>query len=193
MNSLILQPTTTAEWQALVKEAEQRGHVHLSEDLESYLIFLLIRFTGRPELIKSVVGMEFLQSSEALGQKKLEGLRDVGDKSLLLTGFFPGRAQSSHVRISYFVKIGQSAYAALATLNKQNLAKLYVELCQGFVVLMDVLHTIREQAGYSAGLTPLQAEELWSDLSSPHALEVLRRYTKSTLIQTRSGTDGCFH
>jgi hypothetical protein len=178
MKPLILQPTETAQWQALVKEAEQHSHLTLSEDLESYLTFLLIRFTGKPEMAKSVLALDFLHSLEQAGSKKLAALRDVGDQSLLVAGFFPGRAQKKHVRISYFVKLGQNAYSSLADLSKQNIGKLYTELCEGFVGLMDLLQMIREQADATVALTPLQAEELWSDLASPHALAVLQRHTQ---------------
>lgn len=190
MKSFILQPTGIAEWQALVKEAEQQGHVKLSEDLESYLTFLLIRFVGKPEMAKSVLALDFLQSLEQVGQKKLAALREVGDQSLLVAGLFPGRAQKKHVRISYFVKLGQNAYASLADLSKQSIGELYAELCEGFVALMDLLQMIREQAGAAVALTPLQAEELWSDLASQHALTVLRRYTqqKSCVYSARYTT-----
>lgn len=184
MNTLILQPTVIADWQALVKEAEDASHYSLSEDLESYLVFLLMRFMGKPEIAKSVLALDFLHSLEQVGQqKKVLQLHEVGDKCLLFAGLFPGRAEQRHVRISYFVELGQSAYAELATLNKQKLAELYLALEEGFVMLMDVLHVIREFAGEQTGLTPLQAEELWCDTGSVHALTVLRRTTTAMLLQ----------
>jgi hypothetical protein len=182
MNNLILEPTITAEWQALVREAEDANHHLLSEDLESYLVFLLTRFTAKPEIAQSVLALDFLHGLEQLGQKKLEQLRDVGDKSLLFAGLFPGQAERRRVRVGYFVEIGQSAYAVLATLYSQQRAELYASLEKGFVALMDVLQVIRELTNQSAGLTLLQAEELWSDTRSPHALAILRRNTQGWLM-----------
>lgn len=186
MNHLILQPTITAQWHALVKEAENNSHLALGEELESYLVFLLVRFTAKPEIAKSVLGLDFLRTSHALGQQKQYELREVADKCLLIAGLFPGRAQRRRVRISYFVELGQSAYTVLATLSKQKLAELYQSLGEGFVPLMDTLHGVRELTNEEAGLTPLQAEELWSDTASPHALAVLRRYTRAMSLKSDS-------
>lgn len=183
MSSIILQPTAAAQWQTLVKEAESSSHLLLSEDLESYLVFLLIRFTNKPEVAKSVLALEFLQSAETTGEKQRDGLREVGDKCLLFAGLFPGRAQRRRVRISYFVQLGQNAYATLANYCQQNLAELYKALGQDFVSLMDVLHVVRELSSEAEPLTPLQAEELWQDTASPHALSVLRRSTKAIPVR----------
>lgn len=182
MNALIIEPTAAAEWQTLVKEAENANHQTLSEDLESYLVFLLGRFTGKPEIANSVLALDFLHGLEQNGYKKIEQLRDVGDKALLFAGLFPGRAQQRRVHISYFVEIGQSSYTTLATYCRQTLAELYSELGKEFIALMDILHVIRELTDQTAGLTPLQAEELWSDTKSAHALAVLRRSTTGVLM-----------
>jgi hypothetical protein len=182
MNTLILEPTTTAEWKTLVKEAEDANHYSLSEDLESYLVFLLTRFTGKPEIANSVLALDFLRSLEHTGQLRNEALRDVGDKSLLFAGLFPGRADKRCVKISYFVDVGRNAYSALATLSQNTMSELYVALGKSFVVLMDVLQVMRELADQASGLTSLQAAELWHDTHSRHALAVLQRTTKAMAL-----------
>lgn len=189
MSHLILQPTITAQWQTLVKEAESNSHLVLSEELESYLVFLLVRFTIKPEIAKSVLGLDFLHCAHATGQQKHDELRDVGDKCLLIAGLFPGRAQRRRVHISYFVELGQSAYTVLGNMSKQKLAELYQSLGEGFVSLMDTLHGVRELTGNVGTLTPLQAAELWQDTASPHALEVLRHYTNAVALKNDVSLD----
>ncbi len=174
MSTIVLEPTIIAQWQALVKEAESAGRLVLPEDLESYLVFLLMRFMERPELAKSVLAMEYLWAFDSPVLQAVR-LQDVGDKCLLLAGLFPEQAARKRVQISYFVALGQGAYSAVASLSKIEMAKLYQALQQGFVELMDVLHVIRELAGQR--LTPLQAESLWSEVKSPHALRILQSYT----------------
>lgn len=181
MSALVLEPTITAQWLGLIKEAESSSHLSLQEDLESYLVFLLVRFTQRPELAKSVLAMEYLQGfNGAAGQSAK--LQDVGDKCLLLAGLFPESAERKRVRISYFVELGQGAYSSVAELSKIEMAKLYHALCYDFVNLMDILHAARELAGNQ--ITPLQAESLWTDVKSTHALQVLRQYTQGLLISS---------
>ena len=51
MKSLVLQPTDTAQWHALVAEAQHACQHTLTETLESYLVFMLMRFTGRHDLV----------------------------------------------------------------------------------------------------------------------------------------------
>lgn len=182
MTSIVLQPSITAQWYALVKDAEHNSHLNLTEDLESYLVFLLVRFNAKPEIAKSIMGLEFLNAHHLTGRHQHEHLRDVGDKCLLYAGLFPGRAERRRVKVSYFVELGQSAYSALSMLTRQKIAELYASLGEGFVALMDVLHAIRKLTDESAGLTPIQAVELWEDVGSVHALQLLRRHTSAHAI-----------
>ncbi|MBS0357861.1 MAG: hypothetical protein JSS53_01120 [Proteobacteria bacterium] len=181
MGSFILHPTDTAQWQALVHEAQSARSLILGDELESYLVFMLIRFSTQPEIAKSILATEFLEGLESLGQKKHDLLRNLGDKCLLFSGFFPGVAEHRHVKISYFVNLGQSAYHTLSDLVPKD-TKLFERLCEGFVSLMDVLQTMKSLSKDQTLLSPLEATELWLDTKSQHALDTLRRYTKSTPI-----------
>ena len=49
MSRLILEPTSQAQWQTLVHEAQTACDRNLDETLESYLVFLLMRFADKPE------------------------------------------------------------------------------------------------------------------------------------------------
>lgn len=144
MESLILHPTATAQWQALVEEAEQASSIYLSEELESYLVFLLMRFAENPMVAQSIMATDFLESFHQLKLLKQEGLRDVGDKCLLFSGLFPGTACRRRVRISYYVKLGQTAYLSLSTSYFNKLSELFASLGDQFVGLMDILQTMRD-------------------------------------------------
>jgi hypothetical protein len=165
MEPLILKPSPTALWQTLVAEAEDTVSIHLNEELESYLVFLLMRFVKDPEILKSVLATDFLTSLKKLRHEP-EELRAVGDKCLLFSGFFPGRAKHCRVRVSYFVKLGQSAYGSLSLLPASSQAALFAKLRLHFVCLMDILHTIRDNKHDDNFLDLLQAEELWQDTHS---------------------------
>ena len=159
MASLILHPTSMAQWYALLYEAQRSASIHLQEDLESYLVFLLMRYTQQPALANSVLGLEFLhsyQSAQDTNQPHL--LKDVGDKCLLYAGLFPGRAKKRRVKISYFVKLGQTAYSTLSNYEPSQEA-LFIRLCHEFPQLMDVLHATRDASPTANDL--LDAIELW--------------------------------
>lgn len=92
-------------------------------------------------------------------------MREVGDHCLLFTGLFPQLAERRLVRISYFVGIGRNSYRQLAALLDRGVASMYGHLSETFIVLMDILHAMRELGGETL-LTPIQAMELWQQTGS---------------------------
>lgn len=165
MQSLILEPTSQSQWQALVQEAQASCDRRLDETLESYLVFLLMRFCKQPHCTSRIIAEDYLNSQACTGEMRIERLRDVGDHCLLFSGMFPQIAERRLVRVSYFVEIGQSAYWQLSDTLDRGFASVYKHLSEAFVVLMDVLHAMRELGG-DAVLTPFQAMDLWTDTGS---------------------------
>jgi len=143
MANLVIQPTSTAQWHALVNEAETASHQHLDEEMQSYLVFLLMRFSHNPSLLAKALGIEFLESLLVEGQYRQTRLQDVGDQCLLVTGLFPGQVQKRLVEEQYFVAIGRSAYSTLASGAMQATAQMFVHLAECFVNLMEVLQAMR--------------------------------------------------
>jgi hypothetical protein len=178
MESLILYPTATAQWHALVHEASTNSGIHFSEDVESYLVFLLMRFINRADLNNDALALEFLSSITAEGNKREQALRDLGDKCLLFSGLFPNQAEKRSVNVSYFVKLGKSAYDILAELHEKS-GQLFVILSREFVHLMDVLLSIRINTG-TLQLSPLQLHELWHETQSQQAKQQLSKLTTNT-------------
>lgn len=143
MKQLILHPTDISQWHALVNEAQAATRLILNENTESYLVFLLMRFSQGPRLIESVVALDFLESMRKPRQLQMELLRDVGDKSLLFCGLFPGIAKQRHVSLSYFSDMGQAAYLTIGELQDNQTAALYFQLSAQFITLQQVLQAMR--------------------------------------------------
>jgi len=181
MRKMVLEPTSLAQWHALIEEARASSSVALSEDLQSYLIFLLMRFSKNPEVATSVLALDFLQNIKKLKTENQQALRDVGDKCLLSAGLFPGRAKR-RVQLSYYVELGQQAYSSVSVYHKNQLSELFSNLCYHFVGLMDVLHAVRELDTSTHLLDLLEAEDLWNTTQSEHALKVLRQSTTGFFI-----------
>ena len=176
MNKLVLQPTATAQWHDLVNEAQQAAHCQLDESLESYLVFLLERFSRRPDMLSRILGRDYLETCSRVGHQR-DSLRDIGDHCLLFSGLFPQIAERRLVKISYFVSLGRSAYLRIATDwydSEQQINELYAGLAQGFVQLMDILQAIRGlDEEYRERLKPIQAFELWQETGSRQAYQML--------------------
>ncbi len=177
-------PLLTAQWNKLVLEAEEAIHIHLDEDLESYLVFLLMRFHSRPEIAKSVMALEYLEGLQASGQMRREQMRSVGDQCLLYSGLFPQRARRSRVTIGYYVDLGRSAYRNLAEDEQSALAETFTKLASHFVPLMDTLQALRSFGMESSLLDPLAAAELWQESGSRYARAALESVTgKEPVLQ----------
>lgn len=173
MRELILEPTASAQWHALLTEAENCARIVLPEALKSYLIFLLTRFATDTRLPSVIAAEEFLATFELDGQQRQEKLRDVGDTCLLFAGLFPQRAEKRRVKISYFVELGQSSYCVLSQLKQTSLAQLFAELSHSFVAMMDVLLNCRQLPPQL--LSPFAALELWQDTGSQFAEQALHK------------------
>ena len=170
MSRLILEPTPQAQWQSLLHEAQSACHHRLDESLESYLVFLLMRFTDRPECLARIMAEDYLQSQSLHGEQRAERLREVGDHCLLFSGLFPQQAERRLVHVSYFVNIGRGSYQQLSASLDRGWASVYHHLSEAFVVLMDILHAMRGLGG-EAVLTPIQAMDLWAETGSRRSYE----------------------
>ena len=166
-HNLILEDSEVAQWHSLVRQAEQEYGSFLDESMESYLVFTLMRFMKNQNLATQAVALDYLKAHGLPKSLRLDQLRDIGDQCLLLSGLYPKRAERRLVRVSYYVNIGRSAYQHLSEGMQQTTAELYRQLAETFIMLMDLLQTIREFS--SPVLQPIQTHELWSDTGSLRA------------------------
>lgn len=143
MSTLILHPTDLSQWHAFVNEAQASTQLILNENTESYLVFLLMRFSQKSQLMDSILAMDFLHAQHTSSRKQIEFLRDLGDKSLLFCGLFPGMASRRHVSIDYFKDMGRSAYLTLSELQAADLGVLYSQLSDQFDEMQRVLQAMR--------------------------------------------------
>ena len=143
MRQLILHPTETSQWHALVLEAQASTRLILNENTESYLVFLLMRFCHARGLLDSVLALDFLHAMNTSKQHKIQSLQELGDKSLLFSGLFPGMAVKRQVSLTYFIELGQAAYLSVGELyDEPQLAGLYYELSQKFLTLQQILQAM---------------------------------------------------
>ena len=135
---------TSAEvWQSLVQEAYGQTGRRLDESSESHLVFLLLRYQGDALLLSRTQGMDWLEAQMHAGRARVEALRDVGDRCLLLAGLFPGVAERRLVTVDYFVALGHSAYQGVADAARHASASLYAHLARGYRELVRTLAAIR--------------------------------------------------
>lgn len=142
MNTLILHPTALSQWHALINEAQASTHLILDEPTESYLVFLLMRFTEGRRLMDSVIALDFVEAMRRSQNRQAELLRDIGDKSLLFCGLFPGMARRRHVSTDYFSDMGQAAYLSAGELQANEWSRLCLRLGAEFSALKRILQAM---------------------------------------------------
>ncbi len=181
--SKILVESNIAQWQRLVLEAQEITQSPLSEDLESYLVFMLMRNINNSDINSKVMAVEYINSIKSHGTERELRLREVGDQCLLFSGLFPQRAQRRHMKVKYYVDLGRTAYLHLAEDLTAGVAKLYQQLSDSFVYIMDTLLAIRSMTEKQQQQDVLLAFELWQDINSQHSFRMLQQnLTKNTIV-----------
>lgn len=173
MPRIHVEPTATAEWHTLVQAAGEACGTHLDESVEAYLVFMLMRFSGRTGIGRRALALELLQGLQNPEGPGAVRLRDTGDECLLVCGLFPQRARRRRVPFSYYVDLGRGAYDTLARSGAASDAEPFEALAEGFLRLMELLQAMR--AGDPAQrLGPLEAAELAQQTGSRAAWERAR-------------------
>jgi hypothetical protein len=171
--SLVLHPTSTSQWHELVREAASSAEHELDEELESYLVFLLMRFMNNRAIASRTLAVEYLHGQLERGTVRRERLRDVGDHCLLFSGLFPKLAERRRVRLSYFIDLGRGAYHQLSAELSHSLSETFASLSASFVDLMDVLQAMRRVSLEESALQPIEAFDLWSATGSRTAFNII--------------------
>lgn len=147
MRRFVLHPTPTAQWHSLVCEAEVASNIYLDEELQSYLVFLLMRYLDKPGMAAKILALDYIDSMLSTGLRKEEKLRDVGDVCLIHAGLFPDRARRKRVSEQYFIELGCGAYQQLSVVVENQIADLYYRLSRSFLPIRDLLQAMSNLEG----------------------------------------------
>lgn len=160
MREIVTGGTATELWHGLVREGERRAQAALDDEVESYLVFALMRHVGDAPLAHRIMALEFLETLLRDGRAREAALRDVGDRCLLIAGLYPDLARRRRVSLRYFVDLGQGAYDQLGQELRAALADLYAALARQFAKLVRVLLEVRKLSGDWHGLAPIDRHAL---------------------------------
>lgn len=129
----------TGLWHELVREGEARAETRLPEPVEAYLVFLLMRHLRDGALAGRTMALEWLHALDLAGRARADALRDVGDRCLLLAGWYPKLAERRRVSPDYFAAIGRSAYGEVAGTAGGGYGDLFAELAGAYRAMVRVL------------------------------------------------------
>lgn len=129
----------------VVSDALTAVDLEASQPASWYLVGLLGDFT-KARLTDEPLGLKLATPAEDAGTR-VRNLKQVGDTSLYVAGFFAESLSRSLVDVDYYVGIGQSAYAQLARslAASKSIGEVYEELADKFPQFVDVLAEVRKR------------------------------------------------
>lgn len=132
----------------VVTDALSAVDLDASEPASWYLVGLLGDFT-KARLTDEPLGLKLAAPVEDAGER-MRTLKQVGDTSLYVAGFFAESLSRTLVDVDYYVGLGQSAYGQLArsfggTRSNRSIGEVYEELAEKFPKFVDVLMQVRKR------------------------------------------------
>lgn len=152
-SGVILKPDLTEFFHHEVSEARTDLGIELSEHTEFYLVNLLCEFsrTGvSPAPGDEPLALLYKRALEAELAERMRILKELGDLSLYVAGFFVEFIERSLVDLDYYISMGGNAYHNVSDLvgmqrGGEHLASIYEQLARRFTVLVELLHEVSDR------------------------------------------------
>ena len=123
----------------LVEGALAHQRLNAGELTSYYVVNLLTGFLQRPAGDDAPLAIRLAQALESGGLQQRTTLKEIGDLSLFVSGFFSDSLRRKLVDVDYYVSIGGCAYNALSRVDSDTLSPVFGELSEKFVGFVDVL------------------------------------------------------
>ncbi|MBK9031400.1 MAG: hypothetical protein IPL61_08690 [Myxococcales bacterium] len=114
-----------------------------------YLVSLMGEFT-RARLPDTPLALRLAEASVASPAERVRTLKEVGDTSLYVAGFFAESLSRKLVDVDYYVGLGRGAYAQLAGQLSGSLTEVYGELAENFPEFVEVLAEVRRRVDFAS-------------------------------------------
>ena len=166
----------TEYFRELVESALQRQHLAAGELTSFYLVNLLagfVHFNTSPAAATEPLGIRLAQALQAAGARQRDGLRQVGDLSLFISGFFADSLNRRLVDVDYYIQLGACAYGSLARNGDAVLGDVFDELAGKFPAFVDVLSEISERTAATSNSDLLRLYEKWMRTGSRRTGDIL--------------------
>jgi hypothetical protein len=159
----------------LVEGAIAHQRVAANELTAFYVVQLLTSFVERRAAADNdaPLGIRLAYALESGGIQQRATLREIGDLSLFVSGFFSDSLNRKLVDIDYYVSIGEHAYTALSRVATETFAPVFAELGDKFVAFVDVLSEVSERTTCASNADLLRLYEKWLKTGSVRSGQLL--------------------
>jgi hypothetical protein len=154
----------TEYFRELVESALQHQHLAAGELTSFYLVNLLagfVRVDRVPSAGDEPLGLRLAKALQAAGVQQRDSLRQVGDHSLFISGFFSDSLNRRLVDVDYYIQLGECAYGSLARQGDDTFAEVFDELAGKFTAFVEVLGEVSERTALTSNSDLLRLYEKW--------------------------------
>jgi hypothetical protein len=165
MAEALLRNESPAEYfKELVETAMERQRLAVRDLTSFYLVNLLtgfVHFDRSATPSDEPLGIRLARALQTGGSRQRDGLREVGDLSLFISGFFADSLNRSLVDVDYYIQLGERAYGSLARQGDLALGDVFDELAGKFAACVDVLSEVSERSALTSNCDVLRLYEKW--------------------------------
>jgi hypothetical protein len=175
MSQAVFQRESAVEY---FKELVDRALTHqglAAQELTSfYVVQLLASFLQTPDNYdEGPLSLRLMRALESGGMRQRASLKQIGDLSLFIAGFFSESLNRKLVDVDYYASIGGRAYHALSRVETDTFSPVFAELGSKFVDFVDVLSEVSERTSCATNVDLLRLYEKWVKTGSRRSGQLL--------------------
>jgi len=174
-DALLRRESPVEYFKELVEAALDHQHLTAGELTAYYVVQMLTGYLQRPanDEADGPLGIRLAQALEAGGASQRQSLRQIGDASLFMSGFFADSLRRKLVDVDYYMQIGGVAYHVLSHREADTLSSVFAELAAKFGGFVDVLAEVSERSACSSNMDLLRLYERWLKTGSVRSGQLL--------------------
>jgi hypothetical protein len=160
----------------LVDGAMEHQRLEADEHTAFYVVQLLAGFMQQPASDSGAdapLAIQLARALESGGVRQRLGLKQIGDVSLFVSGFFSDSLSRKLVDVDYYASIGGYAYHALSRVESDRVSSVFAELADKFMAFADVLSEVSERTSCVSNADLLRLYERWLKTGSPRSGQLL--------------------
>ena len=175
MSQTVFQRESAVEYfKDLVDRALTHQGVATQELTSYYVVQLLTGFLQQPQNFDDgPLSVRLVQALESGGMRQRASLKQIGDLSLFIAGFFSESLNRKMVDVDYYATIGGRAYHALSRVETDTFSPVFAELGSKFVDFVDVLSEVSERTSCATNVDLLRLYEKWIKTGSRRSGQLL--------------------
>jgi hypothetical protein len=168
-----------------VQSGLQKRNLRVYPGVERYLVGILEHYLDARNLFQNEISESGQKKPDTLAEmllvavnsdhkEKTELLKQLGDRSLYISGFFGDSLKRKIVDVDYYAEMGGTAYAALADcVAEDTTAQIYRTFSKQFIDFVDVLTYISETSSIKTDQDLLRLYDRYMRTGSELAKEKL--------------------